>query len=146
MGLMGAVGSDSQGPTGTSSPSFTLNLGPNELPKDNTLAMRVFYATKHQLDSNGTTIPEVHRDIIVLGACAYAIEAYMTPTHDNFQFADGTLRDHVDDSMIPSNWLKLAQDKRQQFEARLKEIKEQRDFASSARQHWGEVGRLSWRI
>ena len=143
---MGAVGSDSAGLTGTSSPSFTLNLGPNELPRDNTLCMRVFYATKHQLDSNGSTIPEVHRDIIALGAAAYAIEAYMTPTHDNFQFADGTLRDHVDDSMVPSNWLKLAQYKMEQFEDRLKEIKEQRDFASSARQHWGEIGRQSWRI
>ncbi len=146
MGLMGAVGSDSAGPTGTSSPSFTLNLSPTELSKDNTLVMRIFYATKHQLDSNGTTIPEVHRDIIVLGACAYAIEAYLTPTLDNFEFQDGGLRDRVSDAMIPEHWMAWAKVKMDQFEARLTEIKEQRDFASSARQHWGEVGRLSWRI
>ncbi len=146
MGLMGAVGSDSAGPTGTASPSFTLNLNPNELPKDNTLVMRVFYATKHQLDSNGTTIPEVHRDIIALGAAAYAIEAYQVPTNDNFIFHDGTLRDEVDDTHIPDSFMKLAQYKMKQFEARLTEIKQQRDFASSARQHWGEIGRYSWRI
>jgi hypothetical protein len=146
MGLMGAVGSDSGGPTGTASPSFTLNLNPNELPKDNTLAMRVFYATKQQLDSNGTTIPEVHRDIIVLGACAYAIEAYQVPTNDNFDFQDGGLRDKVDDTKIPENWLALAKVKMQQFEDRLTEIKQQRDFASSARAHWGEIPRWYWRL
>ena len=146
MGLMGAVGSDSQGPTGTSSPSFTLNLGPNELPKDATLAMRVFYATKHQLDTNGSTIPEIHRDIITLGACAYAIEAYQVPSNDSFSFQDGGLRDHVDDSMTAGAWRDTATAKMQEFEGRLKEIKEQRDFASSARAHWGEIGRWYWRL
>ena len=101
MGLMGAVGPDSAGPTGTSSPSFTLNLSPYELPKDNTLTMRVFYATKQQLDSNGSTIPEIHRDIITLGACAYAIEAYMVPSNENFDFQDGGLRDRIDDTKVP---------------------------------------------
>jgi hypothetical protein len=138
-GAMGVVGSDSGGPLGINSPSFTLNLSPVELPKDNTLAMRVFYATKHQLDSNGSTFPEIHRDIITLGACAYAVEAYLTPTNDNFQFQDGGLRDHVDDSMIPSNWLAFYKIKMQAFEDKLTEIKQQRDFASSARAHWGEI-------
>jgi hypothetical protein len=138
MGLMGAVG-DGSGPTGTQAPTFTLNLSPTELPKDNSLAMRIFYATKHQLDANGSTIPEIHRDIIVLGACAYAIEAYQIPTNDNFDFQDGSLRDRVDDSMIPKAWLALAQHKMNQFEARLVEIKQQRDFAASARTHFGDI-------
>lgn len=138
MGLMGQPG-DSSGPTGTQAPAFTLNLSPAELPKDNSLAMRIFYATKHQLDANGSTIPEIHRDVIVLGAAAYAIEAYMTPTHDNFLFRDGGLRDEVDDTAIPKNWLALARYKMQQFEVRLVEIKQQRDFASSARTHFGDI-------
>ena len=101
--------------------------------------MRVFYATKQQLDSNGSTIPEVHRDVIVLGAVAYALEAYQVPTNDNFDFQDGGLHDRVNDSMIPLAWLKTAQYKMQQFETRLTEIKQQRDFASSARVHWGDI-------
>jgi hypothetical protein len=145
-GVMGAIGSDSAGPTGTQSPSFTVNLSPAELPKDNTLVMRIFYATKHQLDSNGTTIPEIHRDIIVLGACAYAIEAYLTPTNDNFSFEDGSLRDRVDDSMISKNWLELGQYKMKQFTDRLEEIKQQRDFAASSRAHWGDIPFRYWRL
>jgi hypothetical protein len=138
MGILGAIG-DATGPTGTQAPSFTLNIGPAELPKDNTLVMRVFYATKQQLDNSGSTIPEVHSDIIALGACAYAMEAYQVPTNDNFDFQDGGLHDRLDDSMIPLTWLKTAQNKMQQFEARLTEIKQQRDFASSSRAHWGDI-------
>ena len=145
MGLMGLPG-DGSGPTGTQSPAFTLNLSPVELPKDNSLVMRVFYATKHQLDSSGSTIPEIHRDIITLGACAYAIEAYQVPQNDNFSFEDGALRDRVDDSMIPKNWLELGQNKMQQFEARLIEIKQQRDYASSSRAHWGDIPLRYWRL
>src|SRR5215472_9369585 len=101
--------------------------------------MRVFYATKHQLDSSGSTIPEIHRDIIVLGACAYAMEAYQVPTADNLDFQDGALRDRVDDTNIPAAWAASAKNKMDQFIARLEEIKLQRDFAASARAHWGDV-------
>ncbi len=45
LGIMGSIGVGS-GPTGTQAPSFTLALSSAELPKDNTLLMRVFYATK----------------------------------------------------------------------------------------------------
>jgi len=144
-GLLGAVG-DAPGPTGTQQASFTLDVGPTDLPKDNTLVMRVFYATKQQLDSNGSTIPEIHRDIIVLGAVAYALEAYQIPTNDNFDFQDGGLRDRVNDAMIPLAWLKTAQYKMQQFEARLTEIKQQRDFAASSRAHWGDIAVRSSRL
>jgi hypothetical protein len=139
MGVLGAINIVTV-PTGSQAPSFTLSIGPTELPKDNTLVMRIFYATKHQLDSSGSTIPEVHRDIIVLGACAHAMEAYQVPTNDNFDFQDGALRDKLDDTRIPQSWLATAKYKMQQFEARLTEIKQQRDFASSARTHWGDIG------
>lgn len=138
MGKQGTIGS-SPSPIGALQQSFTLKLSSVELPQDNTLVMRVYYATRHQLDSNGSTIPEIHRDIIVLGACAYCMEAYQVPTNDNFRFQDGALHDQIDDTSIPTSWLKAAQNKMQQFERRLTEVKEQRDFASSARIHWGDI-------
>ncbi|HET9919371.1 MAG TPA: hypothetical protein VFQ30_05990 [Ktedonobacteraceae bacterium] len=138
LGAQGGIGVGTD-PTGTTAPSFTLKLSSAEMPQDSTLVLRVFYATKHQLDASGSTIPEVHRDIIVLGAAAYAMEAYQIPTNDNFDFQDGALRDRVDDTKIPLAWLQAAQNKMQQFEARLKEIKEQRDFAASSKVHWGDI-------
>ncbi len=138
MGINGAIG-PSAGPTGTIEPAFTLQLSTAELPKDSTLIMRVFYATKHQLDANGSTIPEIHRDIIALGATAYCMEAYSIPTNDNFDFQDGGLRDRVDDTKIPLAWAAATAAKMQQFETRLLEIKQQRDFASSARVRWGDI-------
>lgn len=138
LGIQGAIGVGI-GPTGTMTPSFTLKLSSAELPKDNTLVMRIFYATKHQLDSSGSTIPEVHRDILVLGATLYAMEAYQIPTNDNFDFQDGALRDRIDDTKIPPAWLAAIEQRRVQFEARLLEIKNQRDFATSARVHWGDI-------
>ena len=138
MGKMGAVG-DNTGPTGTQSPTFTLKLSSAELPQDTKQVLRIFYATKHQLDSSGSTIPEIHRDILVLGAVAYCLEAYQLPTNDNFDFQDGALRDRVDDTKIPAAWLAAAHNKMTQFEQRLTEIKQQRDFATSAHVHWGDI-------
>jgi hypothetical protein len=138
MGAQGNIGS-TPSPSGAVQPAFTLKLSSAELPQDSTLVMRVFYATKHQLDANGTTIPEIHRDIIVLGASAYAMEAYEVPTNDNFHFQDGALRDQIDDTPIPKAWLQAAANKMTQFENRLLEIKNQRDFASSARIRWGDI-------
>ncbi len=138
MGTQGSIGS-SASPTGSLTPSFTLKLSSAELPQDTTQVMRIFYATKHQLDANGSTIPEAHRDIIVLGATAYALEAYQVPTNDNFDFQDGALRDRIDDTKIPQAWLAAARSKMTQFEARLQEIKQQRDFAASSRANWGDI-------
>jgi hypothetical protein len=138
MGAQGAVGT-ALADIGAVQQAFTLKLGLAALPRDNTLVMRVFYATKHQLDNSGTTIPEIHRDIITLGACAYAMEAYQVPSNDNFDFQDGALRDKIDDTAIPKAWLQAATNRMQQFEARLQEIKRQRDFAASARTHWGDI-------
>lgn len=138
LGAQGGIGTGLSN-AGSVTPTFTLALSGAELPLDNTLVMRIFYATKHQLDANGSTIPEIHRDVIVLGACAYAMEAYEVPTNDNFDFQDGALRDRIDDTNIPSAWLAAARNKMQQFEARLLEIKQQRDFASSSRAQWGDI-------
>ncbi len=138
LGIQGAVG-DAQSPDSAQTQSFTLKLSGAELPQDNSLVMRIFYATKHQLDGSGSTIPDVHRDIIVTGAVAYAMLAYQVPTNDNFDFQDGALRDRIDDTRIPPAWLAAAQARLQQFEVRLTEIKNQRDFASSSRTHWGDV-------
>jgi hypothetical protein len=141
LGAMGAVG-NAAGTTGNQEPTFTIQLNPAELPQDNTYVMRIFYATKHQLDSSGSTIPEIHRDIIVLGACAYCMEAYQIPTSNNFDFQDGGLRDRIDDSMIPTAWAAGAKNKMDQFLARLEEIKHNRDYAASSRAHWGEIPRF----
>lgn len=145
LGVQGVVGS-AAGPTGSAEPTFTLLLNNADLPQDTTLILRVFYATKHQLDSLGTTIPDIHRDIIVLGACTYCMEAYQVPTNDNFDFQDGALRDRLDDSKIPGAWLAALQNKRSQFEARLQEIKQARDYASSAIARWGDVPRYWTRL
>jgi hypothetical protein len=144
LGSAGAPGRATSA-TGAASPTFTLHLLTSELPKDNTLVMRVFYATKHQLDNFGSTIPEIHRDVIVLGATAYAMEAYQTPTNDNFEYQDGALRDRVDDTKIPLAWLEAIKQRLARFDARLQEIKQARDFAASARAQWGNVPvRWNW--
>lgn len=138
LGAQGSVG-EALSPESALTQSFTLKLSTVELPRDTSLVMRVFYATKHQLDNNGSTIPEVHRDIIISGATAYAMLAYQVPTNDNFDFQDGTVRDRLDDTKIPLAWLNAAQVHLRQFEARLQEIKSQRDFASASRVHWGDI-------
>ncbi|HEU5379619.1 MAG TPA: hypothetical protein VFV38_29705 [Ktedonobacteraceae bacterium] len=139
-GAQGSVGT-AQSAVGALTQSFTLKLSPVELPQDNTLVMRVFYATKHQLDSSGSTIPPVHSDIISSGAAAYAMLAYQVPTNDNFDFQDGALHDRIDDTKIPLAWLSALQTRLQDFERRLVEIKNQRDFASASLVHWGDVAR-----
>ena len=137
-GVAGAVGSVASTESALTQ-SFTLKLSTTELPQDSSLVMRVFYATKHQLDASGSTIPEVHRDIVISGAVAYAMLAYQVPTNDNFDFQDGALRDRIDDTKIPLAWQAAAQARLAQFETRLQEIKNARDFASGSRVHWGDI-------
>ncbi len=119
--------------------TFTLKLADAELPVDTSLVLRVYFGTKHQLDAGGSTIPEAHRDVIVLGACAYALLAYQVPTNDNFVFQDGAAHDRLDDSMIPKNWRQAGVDMLGRFLARLEEIKRARDFADAAIVQWGDV-------
>jgi hypothetical protein len=129
MGVQGRVGTGS----GVGSPGFTLRLSNAELPPDITRVMRIFYATRHQMDSTGTTIPEAYRDLLVLGASAYALEAYQVPTNDNFAFQDGAVNDRIDDTAIPSSWRTAARAKMQMFDEQLQEIVQQR---SQARVNW----------
>ena len=119
--------------------TFTLKLTDVELPPDSSLVLRVSLGTKHQLNSSGSTIPEVHRDVIVLGACAYALLAYQVPTNDNFAFQDGEVHDRLDDSMISKNWRQVGVDMLGRFVAGLEEVKRQRDFANAAVVQWGDV-------
>ena len=49
------------------------------------------------------------------------------------------LRDRVDDTSIPQSWLAAIEQRRAQFDMRLQEVKNQRDFATSARVHWGDI-------
>jgi hypothetical protein len=140
MGVQGSVGTGS-GSSSAATPGFTLRLTNAELPQTATQVMRIFYATRHRLDVTGSTIPEVHRDLIIVGASAYALEAYQVPTNDNFSFQDGTVYDRVDDTHIPRSWLTVAQARMQQFEARLQEIARVRSLACSARVGWL---RYSW--
>jgi hypothetical protein len=134
MGPMGVAGSAS---TKTMAPSFTLLLSTSLLPVDSSAVMRVFYATRHQLDSSGSTVPEAHRDIIVMGALAYAMQAYQVPTNDNFAFQDGNLHDRLDDTAIPAAWSRAASEKMRQFVERLETLGRNRSFAGSARLFWG---------
>jgi hypothetical protein len=138
LGSQGTVGGSSSF-NGAVQPSFTLQIFRGELPRDTTQLMRIFYATKQQLDSNGSSIPEVHRDLIVLGATAYAMEAYQVPTNDNFDFQDGALHDRLDDTRIPTAWAAAARNRMDQFLTRLQEVKQQRDYASASRVNWGEI-------
>jgi hypothetical protein len=119
--------------------AFTVLLSNAELPADASLVLRISFGSKHQLDANGSTIPEQHRDAIVLGACAYALLAYQVPTNDNFAFQDGALHDRLDDSMIPKSWRQAGLDMLNRFHTRLEEIRRQRDFAAAATVHWGDV-------
>jgi hypothetical protein len=125
--------------TSATGPAFTLQIADTELPADTSQIIRVHYACKQQLDSSGSTISEVHRDVIALGAVAYALLAYQVPTNDNFAFQDGELRDRLDDSKIPVAWLARGWKSLQDFRAKLEEIKRMRDYATSARSQWGDV-------
>jgi hypothetical protein len=119
--------------------AFTVLLSNAELPTDASQVLRVSFGSKHQLNPNGSTIPEAHRDVIVLGACAYALLAYQVPTNDNFAFQDGALHDHIDDSMLPKSWRQAGLERLNRFQDRLEEIRRQRSFASAATVHWGDV-------
>ncbi|GHO49611.1 hypothetical protein [Ktedonospora formicarum] len=145
MGGMGGAGRAASA-LGANAPAFTLALSDAELPRDNTILMRIFYATRHQLDAQGCTVPEIHCDIITLGACAYALEAYQTPTNDNFAFQNGGVNDRFDDTAIPSAWLRASQNRMKQFQQRLEEIKRQRAVSSISHTNWGRIHPRWWRV
>ncbi|GCE28811.1 hypothetical protein KDA_42950 [Dictyobacter alpinus] len=117
-------------------PSFTLLMPDCELPQDTTQMLRIFYATRQQLDTSGSTIPDIDRDLIMLGASSYAMQAYQVPTNDNFTFQDGFLHDRLDDSNIPAAWSAVALQRQMQFMARLQERQRQQGLAAAPRLTW----------
>ncbi len=119
--------------------TFTLLLTDAELPQDDRLVLRVYFGTKHRLDADGSTIPAAHRDVIVLGACAYALLAYQVPTNDNFAFQDGAAHDRLDDSMTPKSWRQAGVDRLGRFLERLEAIKRGRELGSAAIAQWGDI-------
>ena len=96
------------------------------------------YAAKHELDANGLTIPERHWDAICLGACFFAVVAYLVPTADNFHYVDGQFRDQVDDTKAPAAWLQVGQEMESQLLARLAEIKNEANSGVAAIGSWGD--------
>jgi hypothetical protein len=96
------------------------------------------YATKHELDANGATIPERHWDALCLGATFFAVFAYLIPTADNFHYVDGQFRDQVDDTKAPAAWLQIGQALETQYLTRLDEIRNEMNSGVAAVGSWGD--------
>jgi hypothetical protein len=124
-------------------PQVVLKLNQSRLPVDTSGILTVTYAGKHQLTTAGTSVPEQHHDIVLLGAAAYAMLAYQAPTNDLFDYQDGELRDHVDERKIPAAWLAAAQRALGQFQERLEQVKRQRNAGVAAINQWGDVS-IRW--
>ena len=103
------------------------------------------YASKHVLAANGTTVPEQHHDVVLLGAAAYACLAFQVGTNDLFDYQDGVMRDQVHEAAVPGHWLNVGNNLLTQFKARLDEVRKQRDACYAAVSQWGAVARRwSW--
>jgi hypothetical protein len=136
-------------PTGDSTlnaPIVELNIPDLQLPSmDNPGTVAITYASKHAWGASGTTIPEQHHDIVLLGAAAYACLAIQVPTNDLFEYQDGELRDRVSEVKTPEHRLAAGNNLLGQFKVRLEEVKRQRDAAYAATAQWGSVpARWQW--
>jgi hypothetical protein len=127
-------------------PIVELNIPDIQLPStSNPGTVAITYASKHAWNASGTTIPEQHHDIVLLGAAAYACLAIQVPTNDLFEYQDGELRDRVSEVKTPEHWLAAGNNLLAQFKARLEEVKRQRDAAYAATAQWGSVpARWQW--
>lgn len=96
------------------------------------------YAARHELDANGTTVPERHWDALCLGAEFFAILAYLIPTADNFHYVDGQFRDQVDDTKAPLAWLRIGENLERRLLQRLDEIKQEVNSGVAAIGSWGD--------
>ncbi len=124
---------------------FTLKLPPERLPVDTSGALTVTYAGKHQLTQAGTSIPERHHDIVLLGAAAYAMLSYQAGTNDLFEYQDGEMRDRVDERGVPAAWLTAGTSLLTRFQGKLTDIKGQRNAGVAAVARWGDVpARWRW--
>ena len=107
--------------------------------------LQLTFGCKHLWSAGGTTLPEQHHDIVLLGAAAYAIGSYTVPTGDLFDYQDGELRDRVNQTKVAPNWLALEKLLAREFEQRLKEVKQQRDASYADVAQWGSVSsRWQW--
>ena len=129
-----------------SAPLFELQISDGRLPDPASPGLlAVTYASKHVLAANGTTVPEQHHDIVLLGAAAYACLAFQVPTNDLFEYQDGELRDRVSEVKTPEHWQATGQTLLALFKERLEEVKRQRDAAYAATAQWGGVpSRWGW--
>lgn len=119
-------------------PQVELQISDSRLPVDGSQHIGLRYATKHQLDGDGTSIPERHWDVLCLGAEMFAIMAYLVPTADNFRFQDGQFRDQIDDSKTSAAWLAIGVNLEQRLETRLAEIKNEDNANVAAIGSWGD--------
>ncbi len=127
-------------------PIFELRMPDSRLPSAaNPQNIGVTFGSKHVWAANGTTIPEEHQDIVLLGAAAYACLTILVPTNDLFDYQNGELRDRVSEIRTPEHWLATGNNLLALFEARIKEVKEQRDAAFAEVSQWGSVpSRWQW--
>jgi hypothetical protein len=58
----------------------------------------------HTIAEAAGTVPDEHLETIALGAGAYAMLAYSTPTADNFRFTDGEGGVMVDETKVAAQW------------------------------------------
>lgn len=119
-------------------PQFELQLSASQLPADATGLLEVMAGYKHELDQNGTTIPERHWDVIPLGASAHLLYGYTATQSDNFDYVDGQFRDRVDDTKAPVAWLALAKDTMARYHKRLLEIRNEIATRTPSYPQWGD--------
>ncbi len=136
-GLLGATAPTTD--TTANLPQFVLRLAPGRVPTDTSGVLTVTYAAKHSLTPAGTSLPERHHDVVLLGAAAYAMLAYQAPTNDLFEYQDGELHDRVDEHTVPVAWLAAATAMLARFTARLEDIKRQNNAGIAAVARWGDV-------
>jgi hypothetical protein len=127
-------------------PLVEMQLSDAELPDPTDPGtVQLTYASKHILAANGTTVPEQHHDVVLLGAAAYACLAYQVTANDLFDYQDGVMRDQVHQAKTPEHWLAVGNNLLAQFKGRLEDVKQQRDAAYAAVSQWGAVARRwSW--
>jgi hypothetical protein len=118
---------------------FRLEIPPEQYPPDATsFFISARYALKHELDSLGTTLPERHWDTLYQGAMVAAVGIYLANINDNFIYADGQLRDRVDDTKSVDAWRTYRDLLEQSFAARLKQIRDEQIQSSRFTPAWGD--------
>ncbi len=119
--------------------TFRLEIPPSDAPIDATsYYLTVRYAKKHELDTGGTTLPERHWDTLYLGGMAAAIEQYLSSINDNFVYADGQLRDRVDDTKSVDSWRTFYNTIEADFAQRLKQIRDEQIQSARFTPAWGD--------